>query len=153
MSGELAWQLVSAPGFDARRDLVIEGPDSDAGGGEDAAASVVVVSRDDTRLELLTRGSRPGWLVWSEAFSPRWRATIEGDAAPLRRANYLFQALAVPAGERRVRLEYSEPAIALGAAAALLALGVVALFAWLDLRRGRRRARERGEDAMARARS
>lgn len=140
--GEEAWRAVSAPGFDGCRDLVIEGAAGGAAEGESETAMVLVTARGASWIELQTRGAGAAWLVWSQAWSPRWRARVDGRETAVRRANYLFQAIAVPAGESRVRLEYSEPALGQGAWSAALALGLCAAFAWRDARRGR--SHERG---------
>jgi hypothetical protein len=102
---------------------------------EDERASVEVVSRSADALELVTRGSRPAWLVWSQSFSPGWRAHLDARELRVWRANYLLQAVAVPAGVSRVRWRYSEPALGHGALGAGLAVGVCCVFAWLDRRR------------------
>ncbi len=153
--GEAAWRAVSVPGFDSCRDLVVEGPvdtqDDDGSEALTAAASVRVVARGDDWVELETEGAGTGWLVWSQAWSPRWRARVDGRAAPVRRANYLFLAVAVPSGASRVRLEYSEPALAWGAVTAVLALGLCVVFAWWDS--CRRRSTEGGASSGGMGRS
>jgi hypothetical protein len=163
---EAAWQAVSAEDFEAGAELVIEGPGDDqragttaasgatgARGGEPletgvqdrgATGEVRVLSRSPERLELLTSGTAAGWIVWSQSWSPRWRALVDGRPQPLLRANYLVQAVAVPAGESRVRLEYSEPALRHGGVLALMALGAALGFGWWDWRRGREGAAGEG---------
>jgi len=133
---EQAWQAVTAPGFDARKDLVLEGQ-GPLGRGE-ADGSLRVVSRGHSHLELLTEGPQRAWLVRSETWSPKWRSWVDGEEQPVLRANFLFQAVAVPAGPHRVRLEYQEPALARGALSAALASVVCVVLCYLDLRRRRR---------------
>jgi len=58
-----------------------------------------------------------------------WRASVDGDPAPVLQANALFRAVPVPAGRPRVELRYRPPEAALGAALSALA-AVLGLVAW-----------------------
>ncbi|MBI4396691.1 MAG: YfhO family protein [Elusimicrobia bacterium] len=40
-----------------------------------------------------------GWLVYSQAFYPGWKASVNGNPAKLWKANHAFQAVQVPAGK------------------------------------------------------
>jgi len=66
-----------------------------------------------------------------DTFYPGWRATVDGQAAEIVRANYAFRAVALEAGAHQVVLRYRPRSliagtIVSGAAllAGLLALGV-----------------------------
>jgi hypothetical protein len=77
----------------------------------------------------------PAYLVFTESLFPGWQVTIDGAAAPLERANALFMAVLVPAGDHEVVFEYHPASFALGLwvtqTVAAVALGVLAL--WLAL--------------------
>jgi hypothetical protein len=62
----------------------------------------------------------------SESFHPWWRATVDGEAAPLLRAAGAFLGVPVTAGARRVDLEFRPP-LALRLAGLFSALGWLAL--------------------------
>jgi uncharacterized membrane protein YfhO len=49
-----------------------------------------------------------GWLVLTEAYHPDWRAVSEGESRPLARANVMFRAIPIEAGESTINLVYEE---------------------------------------------
>jgi hypothetical protein len=77
----------------------------------------------------------PAYLVLTESLFPGWHVTIDGAAAPLVRANALFMAVLVPAGDHEVVFEFAPASVALGQwvtqTVAAIVLGVLAL--WLLL--------------------
>jgi uncharacterized membrane protein YfhO len=94
----------------------------------------VIRERRADRLVVDTEASTRGHLVVAEAYQEGWKATLDGKEVPVRPANVLFRAVAVPAGSHRVELRYRPAAVYWGAA--LTATGVAALAALL-VRRGR----------------
>jgi uncharacterized membrane protein YfhO len=63
--------------------------------------------------------------VWESG----WVASVDGAPAPVFRADYLLQAVPVPAGSHEIRLVYREPAVGLGIALSAVAWTVLALAA------------------------
>lgn len=57
-------------------------------------------------VELRTESRSGGYLVFGESAAPGWVAKIDGKAAPIATANYLFQAVQAPAGAHTVTFEY-----------------------------------------------
>ena len=49
---------------------------------------------------------RPPTLVLADAWYPGWTATVNGEATPVYRANIMFRAVAVPAGENLVVFQF-----------------------------------------------
>ncbi|MBK5257382.1 MAG: YfhO family protein [Vicinamibacteria bacterium] len=76
-------------------------PPSGAGRGE---CSVEV---DGTSRTVATITSpRDGLAVFLDAWAPGWTATLDGQPAPVTRANLAFRGVAAPAGTHRVELRY-----------------------------------------------
>jgi uncharacterized membrane protein YfhO len=73
------------------------------------------------------QAGRAGYVVLADAFDPGWRATVDGEPAPLLRANVAFRAVAVPAGRHVVEMVYRPRAVILGLALTLLTLALVAV--------------------------
>ena len=60
----------------------------------------------------------------AQTYYHRWRAFVDDQPATLLRANFAFQAVDIPSGRHRVRLEYVDRAFHLGVAISLAALAV-----------------------------
>jgi hypothetical protein len=82
------------------------------------------------RLRVMASTSVDRLLLLSEMYFPGWYATIDGQPAPIYRANYLFRGLVVPAGTHTIELRYRPQAAVAGALMSAIAstiLGVVVL--------------------------
>jgi uncharacterized membrane protein YfhO len=92
-------------------------------------AVVQVVSYQPEQVALDVALDAPGVLVLADTWYPGWQATVDGEPAALLRANYLFRAVLLPAGQHRVLFEYRPATLGRGAgislAAALVLLAVV----------------------------
>jgi uncharacterized membrane protein YfhO len=74
----------------------------------------------------------------SENYYPAWRATVDGEEAPVLRAQYALMAVPVPAGARSVDLVYRSAAYRIGRVVTLVTIvTVLALMAGDRLRRRR----------------
>lgn len=78
------------------------------------AVAVVQLGRDDAEVE--TVSASPALLLLADVWYPGWGASIDGQSAPLLRANYLLRGVRVPAGSHRVRFMFRPRPLALGAA-------------------------------------
>ncbi len=76
----------------------------------------------------------PSLVVVAQTYYHNWRAEIDGQPAPLLRANVAFQAVQVPAGKHQVHLFYHDRAFEIGAAISLC-MWVNCLVSYLTLRR------------------
>jgi hypothetical protein len=84
------------------------------------------IARDEANEVVVeVESDGPGWLLLLDSWFPGWRVDVDGRLAPLRRADYAFRAVAVPAGRSTVRFSYEPYSFAAGlllAAASALAL-------------------------------
>jgi uncharacterized membrane protein YfhO len=85
-------------------------------------------------------------LVLADTWMPGWSAELDGRPAELRPANLAFRAVAVPAGEHRVRFTYASAAWTTGSR-----IGAVACAAWLVLAGATLSRRGRSSGAAARS--
>jgi len=129
---QAAWDAIHAAGFDPATTAVVESPVAAGGQGE-----VTEMSSGSNRFSLKVTADGPALLVISQVWYPGWQVTVDGhpQGAPLR-TDYLFQGVALDAGNHTVELWFAPPLwrwgwiVAAVAAAALLA-GVV----WATLRK------------------
>jgi len=79
----------------------------------------------------------PALLVLSDTYYPGWRATLDGEPAPIYRADAVFRGVLVPAGRHRVEMRFwpRNLGVGLGIAGGGVMLGLVAAGVG---RRGRR---------------
>jgi uncharacterized membrane protein YfhO len=75
--------------------------------------------------------TRPSLLVVAESYYPGWRATVDGQPAPILRANYLSQGLVMPQGKHIVQVSYEPDSFKYGALISLVGLvGLLGLVGW-----------------------
>jgi len=96
-----------------------------------ATGRVEIASYSAERVDLRSEADSPGYLVLTDAYYPGWVAYVDGQRTPIRRADVMFRAVELPAGQHTVTFRY-EPAwlwpgaaISLVAAAALLSVLLV----------------------------
>lgn len=100
----------------------------DAGGGE-----VETTAYEETLVTLRVNSRAPAYLVLKDSFYPGWEASVNGAPTPIYRANLVFRAVAVPAGESAVVFRF-EPTLWRTALYIGIALWIIAAIALLKLR-------------------
>jgi hypothetical protein len=105
----------------------------------EAQRTATITTYEPNRVVVQVGDGDPGWLVLTDVWYPGWSCTINGEAVPIHRADFLFRAVTVPAGAQEVVFTFALPLYDLGkrisglALAAVLALGVCSLV-WPRLR-------------------
>lgn len=131
--GDAAFAALVDPDFDPRREIVLatgvaSPPDSGFTGG----ARVAELAADHARLEVEL--SAPGYAVLVDAYDPGWRATVDGSAAAVLRANVAFRAVPVPAGRHVVELIYRPRSVQVGLVVSAMAMALAAIGAFFSRR-------------------
>jgi len=94
---------------------------------------VRILEYSPQRLELDAMTTDDGLLVLSEAYHPGWRATLDGQYAPIYRANLAFRAVDLPAGTHRLVMTYEPLSLLVGLSitlASLAGFAALLLVAW-----------------------
>jgi hypothetical protein len=125
-----ALKLISSAQFDPRASVVLESEASGIAGGSPApspgiagfqpaltssslerdspgSAPTTTLHRPDVNTVVVTTNSpRSGYLVLTDVYYPGWVAKLDGKPVPISRANYMFRAVPIPAGEHQVVFLY-----------------------------------------------
>ncbi len=90
---------------------VLLAPDADipSSAGQGITGSVEVLNYKAGHVRLQTKSEQPAMLRIADKFDPGWRALVDGQPAAVLRADYLFQAVYVPAGAHTVELKITAP--------------------------------------------
>ncbi len=102
--------------------------------------SIEVAESGGDGMALRVRGDGDFILVVSLDFMPGWRATVDGEEAPLFSANGFLTALHMKRGEHVVLLSYRPPGLASGAAVSSLSLALLVFLFMLSRRKEGRAA-------------
>jgi hypothetical protein len=65
-----------------------------------------ILNYQPTHIEISVSNEHEGYLFLNDAYYPGWRATVNGEDVPIYRANVMFRAVRVPAGESTVVFEF-----------------------------------------------
>ena len=118
-------ETVTALGFDGRREAFVEDPLPRLEPAAVGRAEVAITTRSANRIELTTSTSSERLLVLSEMYFPGWRAFVGGVETEIHRANYLFRAIVVPAGEHRLEFVYRPRSGAAGLTVSTISLAIL----------------------------
>lgn len=124
--------------FDPRREVILEeagetDPATAAAAG--ATLEAAIKSYEPNRVIVEANLSEAGWLVLNDPNYPGWTATVDGRPEQVYQANYLFRAVAVPAGRHTVIFSFRPASVISGLIVSLAA--VIGLAAVLGVGRHR----------------
>ncbi len=126
VSAEQIWERLSDPALDPAQTVILESPAEISTGCQPAAqASANLLSETSSDLIIRVQAPVAGWLVVADTWYPGWQATLDGRPVPLLRADGLFKAVQVPAGEHNIIISYQPASFKVGA--------LLSLIAWLGL--------------------
>jgi hypothetical protein len=77
--------------------------------GSATESAVTVLSYEPHEIVLRARLEKPGYVVLSDSWYPGWRASLDGQAAHIYRANLAFRAVRVPQGTHLLSMTYRPP--------------------------------------------
>ncbi len=110
-------RALTRPDFDGAKTVYLP-PDAQPLVAATNAVSIRMISSrfNPQRIDVEVESPAPTLVVFAQTYYPAWQATVDGQPAPLLRANHAFQAVPVRAGRHGVRLEYADRAFKIGAA-------------------------------------
>lgn len=117
---------------------------------KDSLSAVRLVSYEPNRLVYETSTAKDGVAVFSEIYYPGWQATIDGEPAPIARADYVLRAMPIPAGTHTVEMWFDPQSLHATETIAYIALSLLLLgVLWLLWSAWRKRAGASGPDTAA----
>ena len=92
------------PDVDFTRTVLLErAPDVPS---QDGSGTARIIRYANTEVVVEVEAPAPGLLVLNDVWHPWWRASVDGKAAEILKANVLFRAVAVTAGRHMVRFTF-----------------------------------------------
>jgi hypothetical protein len=133
--------LLWSPTFDPAKTAIVEQPVLSVGQAGGTGTAVIEGNGDDT-LAIRARSSGPALLTISRTYHPSWQAEIDGQPAPVLRANHALMAVPLTrGGDHQVVLRYRPAIVAWASRMTLTTWAIVLLVtagvAGLGLRRRR----------------
>ncbi|CAN5447565.1 hypothetical protein BH11CYA1_BH11CYA1_48620 [soil metagenome] len=104
---------IQASDFDPRYEVVLEGT-LPANGQRSAMTPLVAKRVNCNQIDIAVASSNDSILVLTDIYYPGWQATIDGKETEILRANFLFRAIAVPAGNHAVTFTYRPQSFRVG---------------------------------------
>ena len=98
------------------------------------SAEIQVITEGPNLNLVRVKSQADGYLIISDVWYPGWQALIDGKQSNILRANYLFRAVAVPAGEHVVKIVYQPRSFIGGAVISSVALIVLLLLTVIWIR-------------------
>ena len=121
---EAALAALRDPGFDPARQVILAAGQEMAAN-DPAQSQAEIIAYEPEQVQIRASLDTPGYLVLTDTYYPGWRAEVDGQPVPIRRADLYFRAVALEAGEHEVIFRY-EPT----SAYAGLVVGLLGWLAW-----------------------
>ncbi|OQY24410.1 MAG: hypothetical protein B6I35_01685 [Anaerolineaceae bacterium 4572_32.2] len=123
---EDALALMRDPAFDPAATVVLARGDDSAWSPTQPSVTRVTHYAPE-RVEIELEAQAPGYLVLTDAWYPGWQATVDNEPAPIYRADLLFRAVAVEAGQHHVIFTFRPASLWIGMSISLTGLTGLAL--------------------------
>ncbi|MBA2344402.1 MAG: YfhO family protein [Rubrobacter sp.] len=130
---------LSSGAVNPRKTALLERPPPDLARPDDPAKDQAsVTTYEANRIRLRARTGSPGLLMLSEVYYPAWKAYVDGEPVPIRRADHLLRSVVIPKGEHTVELRYESWSLRIGMAVSLIFYAGLAGLVAVRLRRWRK---------------
>src|SRR5260370_3919053 len=133
-------KLPDGRGFEPVRTALVEAPIALNSQSVDSQASATIASLSGAHMEIRTSSAAARFLVTSDAFYPGWRASVDGQEAPLYRADYAINVVMIPPRQPTMSFDYNPRRFYLGAAISGLALLALGVLPWIGRAPGSKKA-------------
>ncbi len=132
-SNQEAALILTRPGFDPDGELLLHSPSLEPASaptnGPATRGKAWVVKEDSQHLHVQVEAPAGGYLLLADNYYPGWRATVDGTATTLFRANVSSRAVRLPSGSRSVDFYYEAAPFFKGLR--ITVASITLLLAWL----------------------
>jgi hypothetical protein len=109
--------------------FTLEGAGAEDRESSNLSGNAQIESYEMDRVTISAMMMRPGFLILSDTFYPGWRAYIDGNEAPIFRANGFLRAIPLAVGQHKVEFRYVPATFFIG-----LSIALATLLGWLGVR-------------------
>jgi len=136
-NGVFAKELILDEEIDFDHQVIVEGLEDDQEKCQPGSVStrnnpgsiLKMWSEGPNKQHFQTNSNESAWLVISDTWYPGWQGWVDGKQVKLYRANFLFMAIELPAGEHQVAIKYTPLSFYLGAGISLFSI-LCLVIAW-----------------------
>jgi hypothetical protein len=123
---------MATPGFDPRTTVYLPLASAGSLGITNVSTPQILSSQfSSQKIELQIQATEPAMVVVAQTFYHCWQAYLDGQPVQILRANYAFEAVAIPAGTHQLEFAYEDWMFRAGAAVSLVTLaGCVGVWFW-----------------------
>lgn len=125
------------PGFDPARSVLLAEGSALNTAADSSHDAVEIVDYKSERVSISVTTDQPGYLILADSWYPGWNAFVDGQPAPIYRADILFRAVRIEPGTHTVVFEYRPMSFVLGAVISIISLLILAGVALFYFRSGK----------------
>jgi hypothetical protein len=107
-------RVLGTSGFDPKEKVILEEDINLKGEDGDRMGRCRIVEYGTNKIIIKASSSQPAFLFLSDTYYPGWKAYINGVEAKIYRANYVFRAIQIPAGDHKVEFVYRPSSFRVG---------------------------------------
>lgn len=134
--GQKIVDMLYEKSFDPSETVILENEPKEKLNEKEGTGSAQIISYTLNTVSVAATSSSGGYVFLTDNYYPGWTAVVDGNPAPVLRADYSFRAVPVPAGNHTVVFSYRPVTVIAGTVIAVLGvlLGIV-FFAYDKVRR------------------
>ncbi len=119
-------ETLRSPGFDPTQKVLLTQPvDGIVPATNAPPGEASIVSYAPKQVVVKTKSAVAGVLLLNDRWHPDWQVTVDGQPAPLLRANFIMRGVAVPAGEHTVEFRFNPPHGTLWVSLSAIVVGLI----------------------------
>ena len=146
---DAVFDAIHADEFDPAKTVILEGGRELL---QDAGQSAIEITQyDENHAAFVVSTDKPAYFFLSDVYHPDWRATVNGDPAPIEVANYTFRAIYLEPGRHIITMIFQPSGWIAGVVATSIALFtlimVIIIFVWSSGARTKQPASNKEADA------